>query len=365
MAGIGIVETKYVKFEEPLKLQSGKILPELEVAYETYGTLNKNKDNALLVLHALTGDAHIAGRHSKEDKKAGWWDEMVGPDCAFDTNKFFVICSNCLGGCSGTTGPGSINPETGEPYGLDFPVITIEDMVEVQKRLVDYLGIKKLIVIGGSMGGMQALEWSVRYPDMTKSVVVIASTSKLSAQAIGFNAVGRNAILNDENFAGGKYYGKKLPEKGLSIARMVGHITYLCEGAMHKKFGREFKDGPSFDFGVDFQVESYLDYQGRIFVDRFDANSYLYITKAVDYYDLGQKYGSLEAAFEHAKAKFLLMSFTSDWLFPTEQTKEMLSALIKAKKDVSFVELESGAGHDAFLLESKNQTKILKSFLAN
>ena len=358
-----ISEKKYYKTDEIVTLSSGKILKGLTVAYETYGELNKNKDNAILVLHALTGDSHIAGKYSPNDKKTGWWDEMVGPGKAFDTNKYFVICSNCLGGCSGTTGPSSINPETGREYGLDFPVITIEDMVLVQKMLVDYLGVKKLTVVGGSMGGMQALEWSVAYSDYVKSTIVVASTSKLSAQAIGFNAVGRNAILSDENFNDGNYYGKDLPEKGLSIARMIGHITYLCESAMHKKFGREFKDTPSFDFGVDFQVESYLEHQGRIFVDRFDANSYLYITKAVDYYDLGGKYGTLENAFSNTNSKFLIISFTSDWLFTTAQSKEMVSALIKAKKDVSFVELESGAGHDAFLLESDNQTKIFKSFL--
>lgn len=366
MEHIGIVETKYYKSDDTLTLKSGKTLNGIEIAYETYGTLNENGDNAILILHALTGDAHAAGKHSEEDKKFGWWNDMIGPDKGFDTNKYFVISPNCLGGCKGTTGPCSINPNTQKEYGLDFPVITIEDMVSVQKKLADFLGVKKLTVVGGSMGGMQALEWSVAYPETVVNAIIIASTARLSAQSIAFNAVGRNAIISDENFNNGDYYNKKLPEKGLSIARMLGHITYLCEAAMHSKFGREFKDesgAPSFDFGVDFQVESYLDYQGRIFVDRFDANSYLYITKAVDYYDLAEKSGTLEKAFEKTNARFLIISYSSDWLFTTEQSKEIMNALIKAKKDVSFIELASDAGHDAFLIEWEEQTKIIKSFL--
>jgi len=236
-------------------------------------------------------------------------------------------------------------------------------MVEVQKKLIDFLGVKKLTVVGGSMGGMQALEWSVNYPDMVDSAIVIASTSRLSAQAIAFNAVGRNAIISDENFNNGNYYDGKLPEKGLGIARMVGHITYLCEEAMHNKFGRDFKGIPAFDFGIDFEVESYLDYQGRIFVDRFDANSYLYITKAVDYFDLPKKHGSLKNAFEKTKARFLVVCFSSDWLFTPNQSKELVKALIQAQKEVSFVEIQSTLGHDAFLIEVDNQTKIIKSFL--
>lgn len=357
-------ETKYAYFDKPLELTSGAILESYQVAYETYGTLNEEKDNAILLLHALTGDAHAAGWH-EGDKKPGWWDDMVGSGKAFDTDKYFVISSNMLGGCKGTTGPSSINPKTQKPYGLSFPVITIEDAVNVQKNLLDFLGIKKTIVAGGSMGGMQALEWSIRYADMVKAVIVIASTSKLSPQAIAFNAVGRNAILSDPNFNKGDYYDKELPEKGLAIARMVGHITYLCEEAMQNKFSRRFQDkeSPNFDFNIDFEVESYLDYQGRIFVDRFDANSYLYITKAVDYYDLGQKFGSLENAFKQTNARFLIMSFTSDWLFPSSHSKEIVNALMKASKDVSYMEIESNAGHDAFLLEYEVQTKIIKSFL--
>ncbi len=364
---VGITETKYFTIQDKILLESQEQFGPIQVAYETYGTLNDTKDNAILLLHALTGDAHAAGYHSEDDKKPGWWDDMVGPGKAFDTNKFFVISSNMLGGCSGTTGPCSINPETGKPYGLDFPVITIEDAVKVQKKLVDYLGVKKLIAAGGSMGGMQALEWSIAYPDMVEDVIIIATTSRLSAQGIAFNAVGRNAILSDPDFNNGNYYNQpKQPERGLAIARMIGHITYLCEESMHNKFGRKFQfsDKPNFDFNIDFQVESYLEHQGRTFVDRFDANSYLYITKAVDYFDLSKKHGSLKKAFEKTNARFLVISFTSDWLFPTSQSKEIVQALIQAGRDVSFCEIESPCGHDAFLLEFETQTKIVKSFLA-
>ena len=305
-----IVETKYFKIEKPLQLECGRELKEIQVAYETYGKLNKQGDNAILILHPLTADAHAAHYNSPNDKKPGWWDTMIGDNKAFDTKRFFVICSNVLGGCKGTTGPSSINPETGMEYGLDFPVITVNDMIKVQRELIEHLGVKKLIVVGGSMGGMQALEWSIEYPDIVKSTIIIACTPRLTAQGIAFNAVGRNAIISDKNFNNGNYYHGEHPERGLSIARMVGHITYLCEEAMHNKFGRDFKDKPSFDFGVDFQVESYLEHQGRIFVDRFDANSYLYITKAVDYYHPARKYGTLERAVEKTKSRFLIISFS-------------------------------------------------------
>lgn len=360
-----IVETKYFKIEEPLTLESGSVLEDITIAYETYGQLNDRGDNSILLLHALTGDAHAAGYH-KGDKKPGWWDSMVGPDKAFDTNKYFVICSNMLGGCKGTTGPNSINPKTGVEYGLSFPVITIEDVVKVQKKLIDFLGVKKLCVAGGSMGGMQALEWALSYNDIVNRVIVIASTTRLSAQSIGFNAIGRNAILSDPNFNSGNYYkSENKPERGLAIARMIGHVTYLCEEAMQDKFARRFqdKDSPNFDFGIDFEVESYLAHQGQTFVDRFDANSYLYITKAVDYFDIAKKYGSLEAAFKDTKAKYLVISFSSDWLFPSSQSKELCSALMKNKKDVSYCEIQSPCGHDAFLLEYETQTKIIQSFL--
>lgn len=362
MGNINYSETKILKIKEPITLKSGKVLSNVDVAYETYGKLNENKDNAILVLHALTGSAHAAYIH-KDTGKAGWWDDMIGPNKAFDTNKYFVISSNVLGGCYGTTGPASINPETGKQYALDFPVVTIEDIVDVQKKLIDYLGIEKLIVAGGSMGGMQAIEWSIRYPQIVSSTILIATSARLNAQGIAFNAVARNAILTDSNFNNGNYYEGENPSSGLSIARMIGHITYLCEEAMFKKFGREFKEGPSFDFGIDFQVESYLAHQGQIFVDRFDANSYLYITKAVDYYDPIKEYGTLENAFKKTNSRFLIISFSTDWLFTTTQSKQMVNALVSVDKDVSFVELESKCGHDAFLLEFEKQTKIIKSFL--
>jgi homoserine O-acetyltransferase len=364
---VGIVETQYCTINEKIALESGGSIGSVTIAYETYGKLNETKDNAILVLHALTGDAHAAGYSSADEEKPGWWDMMIGPGKAFDTNNSFVICSNILGGCRGTTGPSSINPLTDRPYGIDFPVITIEDTVKVQKKLIEHLGVEKLLsVAGGSMGGMQAMQWSIMFPDIVNSVIVIASTSKLSAQGIAFNAVGRNAILSDPNWNNGNYYeAEAKPDRGLAIARMVGHITYLCEEAMHKKFGRKLQDKtkPDFSFDIDFQVESYLQHQGQIFVDRFDANSYLYITRAVDYFDIESKYGSLSEAFKPGKAKFLLVSFTSDWLFPSSESKAIVKSLVSIGKDVSYCEIESPCGHDAFLLEFATQAPIIKSFL--
>ena len=368
-----IVALQNYTINHPFELESGEVLENVNIAYETYGKLNFSKDNVILVFHALTGDAHAAFYNKETDKKPGWWNEMIGSGKAFDTDKYFVICSNILGGCKGTTGPSSINPKTNKPYGLSFPIYTIEDAVRLQKELIDYLGIKKMIVAGGSMGGMMAQSWAIMYPEMVKGCIIIASTSKLSPQAIAFNAVSRNAILSDENFNNGDYYNKEHPEKGLSIARMVGHITYLCEEAMKNKFGRRFLTKNTedrtitgvrnFDFHSDFQVESYLHYQGQSFVNRFDANSYLYITKAVDYFDLTYKYGSLSDAFKNSKAKFLVISFSSDWLFTTNQSKEIVNALVKTNKNVSFCEIDSPCGHDAFLLEFEAQTKIIKGFL--
>ena len=366
---IGIVETKYYTFDESLTLESGIEFSPVTVAYETYGELNEAKDNVILVIHALTGDAHAAGYHSESDKKPGWWNDMIGSGKAFDTDKYFVVCTNIFGGCSGTTGPSSINPKTGRPYGTDFPVFTIEDTVKVQKKLLDFLGIKKLFcVAGGSMGGMEAMQFPITYPDFVESVILIATTSRLSPQAIAFNAVGRNAIIADVNWNNGNYYeSENKPDRGLSCARMIGHITYLCEEAMYNKFGRRLqnKEHYDFNFDVDFQVESYLQHQGQIFVDRFDANSYLYITKAVDYFDLVTKYGSLTNAFSKTNARFLVMSFSTDWLFPTTHSQEIVKALMNLNKDVSFCEIQSPCGHDAFLLEYEVQAKIIKSFLAN
>ena len=364
---VGVVETKFYTIEEKIKLESGIEFGPITVAYETYGKLNENADNAILVIHALTGDAHAAGYHSENDKKPGWWDTLIGPNKAFDTNKYFIVCTNILGGCSGTTGPSSINPDTGKPYGISFPVFTIEDTIKVKKKLLDHLKIKKLYsVAGGSMGGMQAMQFPITYPDFVNSVILIATTSRLSPQAIAFNAVGRNSIISDPNWNNGDYYDKEnKPDRGLSNARMIGHITYLCEEAMYNKFGRRLQDKNHYDFNfdIDFQVESYLQHQGQIFVDRFDANSYLYITKAVDYFDLEGKYGSLQNAFSNTDAKFLVISFDTDWLFPSSQSKEIVNTLMKLDKDVSYCEIKSPCGHDAFLLEYDVQDKIIKSFL--
>lgn len=352
--------------DEPLLLESGRRFGPITVRYETYGSLNDDRSNAILLLHAFSGDAHAAGRHAPEDRHPGWWDAMVGPGRAFDTDRYFVICSNVLGGCQGTTGPGSIDPATGRPYGLSFPVITIEDMVNVQYRLVRHLGIERLLAVaGGSMGGMQALQWAVSYPESVAGAIVLASTARLSAQGIAFNTVGRNAITSDERWNGGDYYGGAPPARGLAIARMVGHITYLSDASMHEKFGRRLqqRDEFGFDFSDQFEVESYLEYKGGSFVDRFDANTYLYLSKAIDYFDLGGKYGSLEEAFRNTTSKFLVVSFTSDWLYPSYQSKEIVVALMRRGKDVSYTELDCPYGHDSFLLETERQRPLISSFL--
>ena len=365
----GIVETQFVTVAEPpdvLNLECGRTLGPIEVAYETYGQLNEARDNAVLICHALSGDAHVAGRHHPDDPKPAWWDIMVGPGKGIDTDKYFVICSNILGGCKGTTGPGSPNPATKRPWGLNFPVVTIEDMVKVQKLLVDKLGIERLLsVIGGSMGGMQVLEWVVRYPEMVRSAIPIATTARLSAQAIAFDAVGRNAILSDRNFRNGQYGPDGGPDRGLAIARMVGHITYLSEKGMHAKFGRDLRhrEKYGYDLESEFSVETYLDHQGQKFVERFDANSYVYITKAMDYYDLVGRYGSLEQAFKGVKARMQVMSFTSDWLFTPEQSQQIVDALLANGCNVTYCNVESPYGHDAFLLEPEVLGRLVGGFL--
>jgi homoserine O-acetyltransferase len=366
---VGIVETQYLTFAEPpnrMELDSGQQLGPITLAYETYGELNAERNNAILITHALSGDAHVAGYHSKSDRKPGWWDTMVGPGKAFDTRKYFIICSNVIGGCQGSTGPSSVKPGTGKPYALEFPIITIGDMVKAQRVLVRHLGIEKLLAVaGGSMGGMQALEWATRFPDEVEGIMCIASTHYSGAQQIAWDAVGRHAIEADHNFNGGQYYDGPHPEKGLAIARMLAHITYLSEESMKNKFGRTLRhaDALSFDFDSEFSVETYLDYQGEQFVNRFDANSYLYITKAMDYFDLSARYGSLDAAMARVKARMLVLSYTSDWLYPPYQSRQIVYALARQNKNVTYCNIESQYGHDAFLLEVDVMRKIITGFL--
>jgi homoserine O-acetyltransferase len=361
-----IVEASIVRFDS-IALDSGATIAPVDVAYETYGALNDSKSNAILVLHAFSGDAHAAGI-SPESGKPGWWDNMIGPGKAFDTNQYFVICSNVLGGCRGTTGPASVDPATGCPYAMTFPVITIGDMVRLQKMLIDWFGIPRLLsVTGGSMGGMQALEWAVAYPDRVVSAIPVASTTRHSAQQIAFNEVGRQAIMADPDWNEGNYYGKQPPGRGLSVARMVGHITYMSDDSMREKFGRRLRGKENFSFGfdVDFEVEGYLRYRGSQFVNRFDANSYLYITKAMDYFDLTNGQTTLAAALEPAQARFLVISFSSDWLYPSYQSQEMVRALRGRNRDVAYVELQSNYGHDSFLVDVAEQTGLVRGFLAS
>jgi homoserine O-acetyltransferase len=368
---VGLVEKKSYTFAEPpneITLESGTRLGPVTIAYETCGQLNDDKNNVVLICHALSGDSHVAGYYSEDDPKPGWWDIMVGPGKGIDTDKYFIICSNILGSCIGSTGPCTYNPKTVEPYGLDFPVVTIGDMVKCQKALLDHLGIKKILsAIGGSIGGMQVLEWCVSYPEMVVSAIPLATTTRHSALAIAFNEVARQAIMADPNWNNGDYYSGSKPDLGLAVARMIGHITYLSDESMRIKFGRRLQDKSdfSFNFDADFQVESYLRHQGAKFVDRFDANSFLYITKASDYYDLEKQHGNGSAveAFSKAKAKFLVVSFTSDWLYPTYQSRAMVQAIKKNGLDVSFCEIEADWGHDAFLLPSESLTAMVKGFL--
>ena len=367
----GIVGTQTVTFDRPgqaLALEGGGTLAPFTIAYETYGTLSERKDNAILVTHALSGDAHVAGFRSADDERPGWWDMMIGPGKGLDTDKYFVISSNVIGGCGGSTGPASTDPATGEPYGTDFPVVTIADMVNAQKMLIDHLGIHKLLAaVGGSMGGMQVLEWAVSHPDRLHLAVPLATAARQPVQAIAFNEVGRQAIMGDPDWSGGHYYGKTPPARGLGIARMVGHITYLSDEAMQEKFGRRLRDihDYSFTFSPDFEVESYLRHQGLSFTNRFDANSYLYITRALDYFDLTRAHGSLVRAFRDVLARFLVMGFSSDWLHPPYQLKEIVSALRATHKHVSYYEVESHYGHDAFLLEREKMQGIIGAFLAS
>lgn len=368
---VGIVEPEFYTFAEPpdeMPLESGQTLGPVTLAYETYGELSPARDNAILILHALSGDAHVAGYHSPDDRKPGWWDDYVGPGKPFDTDKYFVICSNIIGGCGGSTGPSSTDPATGRPYGLSFPMVTVGDMVRAQAHLLDHLGIERLLsMAGGSMGGFQVLEWVVTHPERMASAIAIGTTARLSAQSIAFDEVGRQAVMADPNWMGGDYYGKADPTAGLAIARMIGHITYLSDEQMHAKFGRRLQqaDGFCYDFRTEFQVESYLKYQGDSFVRRFDANSYLYITRAMDYFDLPGKYGSLLEAFAGVEAEMLVVSISSDWLFPTYQSKEIVRALKANGVPTTFTELQSDYGHDAFLVPNDRLARTLTGFLAN
>ncbi|MGH9558424.1 MAG: homoserine O-acetyltransferase MetX [Bryobacteraceae bacterium] len=344
-----ITEAAVATFDH-LELDCGSTLAPVECAYETYGRLNSDKSNAILVTHALSGDAHAAG-------EGGWWSSMIGPGKAFDTDRYFVICSNVLSGCRGTTGPSSINPETGCPWAMSFPVVSIADMVRLEKMLVDFLGISRLLAVaGGSMGGMQALEWAASYPESVAAALPIASTARHSAQQIAFNEVGRQAIMADPDWNDGNYYSSHAPARGLAVARMVGHITYLSDESMRQKFGRRLRTPDQFE------VESYLRYQGNKFVDRFDANSYIYITRALDSFDLTER-GTLASLFEKINVRFLVLSFTSDWLYPSYQSLEIVSALRSRNCDVAYCNLSSQYGHDAFLVDVDEQTQLVRGFL--
>ena len=353
--------------QEPLKLDCGEELSHFVMAYQTYGKLNKNKSNAILVCHALTGDQYAANTHPLTGKP-GWWENMIGPGKPLDTSRFMIICINVLGGCMGSTGPREINPESQEIWGLSFPVVTISDMVRAQERVINHLGIKKLFsVIGGSMGGMQTLQWASQYPDKICTAVPIAAAARHSAQNISFHEVGRQAIIADPKWESGDYFKKNTtPKSGLAVARMAAHVTYLSQAALRRKFGRRLqnREEKTYGFGADFQVESYLRHQGITFVDRFDANSYLYMTRAMDYFDLAEEHqGSLANAFKNTPVRFCIFSFTSDWLFPTSESREIVHALNAEAANVSFVEIESDKGHDAFLLEEPEFHKILSGFL--
>jgi homoserine O-acetyltransferase len=359
---VGIVKTQYISFDS-IALENGEKFGPVIVAYETYGSLNEEKSNAVLILHALSGDAHAAGFHEGEDIP-GWWDSMIGPGKAFDTDKYCVISSNILGGCKGTIGPSSINPKTGKPYALSFPLITIGDMVNAQKHLIDYLGIDKLLtVVGGSMGGMQALSWLIKYPERVRSAILIATAIKHSPQQIAFDEVGRQAIMADPYWNSGNYYGGPIPAKGLAVARMIGHITYMSDISMAEKFGRQKKsDAQAFRFSADFEVEGYLRYRGDNFVKRFDANSYLYITKAMDNFD-ASKGKLLHEILQGIKAKVLVIAFKSDWLYPAYQSKEIVKACKLSGLEASYCEIDSTYGHDAFLLEVAEETHLISHFL--
>ena len=366
---IGLVTPKTQHFDQALELDCGRVLPGFDIIYETYGELNPEHSNAVLICHALSGDHHAAGYNSMEDSKPGWWESCIGPGKPIDTNHFFVVSLNNLGGCKGSTGPMSINPNKNKPYGPDFPIVTVKDWVNSQALLADKLGIQQwAAVIGGSLGGMQALQWSIDYPDRLRHCVVIAAASKLTAQNIAFNEVARQAIMTDPEFHEGHYYEHNtVPHRGLKLARMLGHITYLSDEAMRAKFGRELREGKiNFGFDVEFQVESYLRYQGQSFVERFDANTYLLMTKALDYFDPASEHDDdLAKTMANAKARFLVLSFTSDWRFAPERSREIVKALLDNHKDVSYSEIEANHGHDAFLMPIQDYLNVFSAYMKN
>ncbi|WP_297505730.1 homoserine O-acetyltransferase [Ferrovum sp.] len=366
-SSVGIVSAREAHFEVPLRLSSGAILPRYQLVYETYGTLNERKDNAILVCHALSGSHHVAGQYAGDPRAVGWWDNMVGPGKPVDTDRFFVIGVNNLGGCHGSTGPASVNPATGQPYGSDFPFLTVEDWVESQARLADHLGIPTFAaVMGGSLGAMQALQWTIRFPERVRHALIIAAAPCLSAQNIGFNEVARQAITGDPHFYGGDFYAQGVvPERGLSLARMLGHITYLSDDAMMTKFGRELIGGtPRFSLEVEFEIESYLRYQGKKFSERFDANTYLIMTKALDYFDPARATGGdLARALKPVRAQFLVLSFTTDWRFSPARSREIVQALLDNRAVVSYAEIDSNQGHDAFLMENEDYFAVMSAYL--
>lgn len=362
---VGIITTEYAEFDVELQLESGRLLGPLTLAYETYGELNAARSNAILVTHAWTGDAHAAGRNTPEDRRPGWWDDMIGPGKVLDTNRYFVLCSNVIGSCKGSTGPTSINPRTGRPYNLSFPVVMVRDMVRAQKMLLDHLGIDSLLtVIGGSMGAMQALEWSILYPESVRSIIPIAGTGRTSPMAIALNALARQAVFNDPMWKKGNYKPEHPPADGLALARAVGHISFLSDASMHLKFGRRFsaRDG-MFDFFGQFEIERYLEYNGNSFVDRFDTNSFLYLAKALDLYDVAWNFDGREDALSRVQCPSLWFAFSSDWLYPPGQTEEVLEILRKLDKPATYHLIESDYGHDSFLVEPEKFTPFIVEFL--
>lgn len=364
---VGLVTPQVQQFTEPLQFDCGRVLDSYQIVYETYGQLNADHSNAILICHALSGDHHAAGYYSMDDKNPGWWDNCIGPGKPLDTNRFFIVSLNNLGGCKGSTGPNTLNPETNKPYGPDFPIVTVNDWVRSQVRLGEALGISQWVaIVGGSLGGMQALQWAIDYPDRLRYCVVIAATPKLTAQNIAFNEVSRQAIMTDPEFYKGNYYEHNaIPRQGLMLARMLGHITYLSDESMRAKFGRELREGKiKFGFDVEFQVESYLRYQGRSFVDRFDANTYLLMTKALDYFDPARDHNhNLTAALAHVTANFLVISFTSDWRFSPERSEEIVRALSDNRKNVNYIEVKAHHGHDAFLMPIPHYLNVFSAYM--